>query len=618
MKSGSGMNGPDHCQEHMRPGASQVIRRFSVVGLGVTLAVVFGCTMREPLPPPAPEAIVLEGPPIRQGLFTQGEAEAAARLLLDAEELLSEGRVDEALDRAVQVEEIYSESPGSSLALWVRAQALRVLEDWIEAEAAAEAYADLMSVESAAYGRAYLLRAEVRRAGNLAGGIEAVFEIPAEAGETELLGAEALATLWASGLATPELRDLIAEAPRHPRVLPVFVTELAVRRYLTGDESEASSLAEEALAMSPGPGVAERATNVIEGRIVEQLEVAAVIGGILPVAGSPAVSRLAQGISEGIEVALAVDEREFSRPIRFVPIEDATDPADVASAVRVLEGNRVAGVIGPLQEASLAVAVRSRSEQLPMLSPTARLLPQGAQGVFSLNGVDPAAGEALAALVLSRGIREVVALHAASAEMEEEIRWFREAYARGGGTIVRAVTYPPGATGFRLQMREILGLNPRGLVLLLSAEDVELVAPQIAFYGVDEIPDLTIFGNQSWTSDGVLQSLQARSTEGVFAVTSWVGEGEFGPGWDTFVQAYEDHFRRSLRSPTPALGYDAARVLLRAARQGGGTPDGTLQALERIQGFPGATGFLSVVDGRIRRSFVAVRIENSRLVLLTP
>ena len=136
--------------------------------------------MREPppqRPPPPPQAIVLEGPPIRQGVFTQEQAEATARLLLEAEELLSGGQVDEALYRAVQVEENYSESPGSSLALWVSAQAQRALENWIEAEESAEAYADLISAESAAYGRAYLLRAEVRRAGNLAGGIEAVFEL---------------------------------------------------------------------------------------------------------------------------------------------------------------------------------------------------------------------------------------------------------------------------------------------------------------------------------------------------------------------------------------------------------------------------------------------------------
>ena len=209
-------------------------------------------------------------------------------------------------------------------------------------------------------------------------------------------------------------------------------------------------------------------------------------------------------------------------------------------------------------------------------------------------------------------------IHTASPEMEEEFRWFREASTGGGGFVARILTYPPGTTSFQQQMNQIVQLAPRGLVLLLPPEDVELVAPQIAFYGVDELPGLRVFGNQSWTSEGMLQSVQARSTEGVFAVTSWVGQGEFGPGWDAFVEAYEAHFQRSLRSPTPALGYDAARLLLRASREAGGRPDETLRAFERIQGFPGATGFLSVEDGRVRRSFVPVRIENRRLVLLTP
>ncbi len=611
------MKGPEPRPPLRRHRCLGVSRRFPAAELAVILLVA-GCAPVDPPPPPEPERIVLGGPPIREGPFTQAEAVATAELLLEAERLLSDGRVPEALDRAAQVEANYPESPGSALALWVRARALRELEDWADAQTAAETYAGLLSAESPEYGQAYLLRAELRRSGDLPGGIEAVFEIPAGAQEPELLGAEALATLWASGLATPELRDLIVEAPRHPRVLPVFITELAVRRYLSGDEAEARARAEEALALSPGPDVAERATNVLEGRIVEELEVAAVLGGILPIAGSPAVSRLAEQINEGIEVALAVDEEEFSRPIRFLPIEDATDPEAIPGAVRMLEGERVAGLIGPLQEASLEAVVRSRGTLVPVVSPTARLVPQGAQGIFSLNGVDPNAGEALAQLVLSWGIREIVTLHTGSTEMEEEFGWFREAFVAGGGRVVRVLTYPPGATGFQSHMSQILQLNPRGLVLLLPPSDVELLAPQIAFYGVDELPDLTIFGNQSWTSEGVLQSVQARSTEGVLAVTSWVGQGEFGPGWQAFVEAYEEHFRRSLRSPTAALGYDAARLLLRATREGAGTPAGTLEALERIQGLPGATGFLSVVDGRIRRSFVPVRIENRRLVLLTP
>jgi ABC-type branched-subunit amino acid transport system substrate-binding protein len=94
--------------------------------------------------------------------------------------------------------------------------------------------------------------------------------------------------------------------------------------------------------------------------------------------------------------------------------------------------------------------------------------------------------------------------------------------------------------------------------------------------------------------------------------------GDHGPGWEEFVQAYEEHFQRSLRSPTPALGYDAARLLIEANRRGDGTPEGTLRALERIRDFPGATGLLSIVDGRIQRTYLPVRIDARRLIPILP
>jgi ABC-type branched-subunit amino acid transport system substrate-binding protein len=245
------------------------------------------------------------------------------------------------------------------------------------------------------------------------------------------------------------------------------------------------------------------------------------------------------------------------------------------------------------------------------------MIPPGVRGVFSLNGVDPAEGEALADLLIADGRREAVVLHTASPQMAEEFRWFDEAFRARGGRVSRVLTYAPGATGFAQQMGEVTRLVPAALVMIVPPEDVELVAPQLAFYGVDRLPGILLFGTTSWTSGSVLSAVQARSVEGIRAVTTWFGDDEFGPGWDAFIQAYEDHFRRTLRSPTSALGYDAARLLLRAAREGGGTAEGTLRAFENIRSFAGATGFLSVIDGRIRRSYVPVRIENREPVLIS-
>jgi hypothetical protein len=142
------------------------------------------------------------------------------------------------------------------------------------------------------------------------------------------------------------------------------------------------------------------------------------------------------------------------------------------------------------------------------------------------------------------------------------------------------------------------------------------LASQLSFYGVGNLPNLVRFGNESWTSSTALQGVEPRLNNGFFAVSRTTRAGELGPGWEEFRVAYEEHFHRSLRSSAPAFGFDTARLLLQAARRGGGDPERTLQALSELRGYPGATGILSVVDGRIVREYYPVRIENRSLVPL--
>ena len=90
--------------------------------------------------------------------------------------------------------------------------------------------------------------------------------------------------------------------------------------------------------------------------------------------------------------------------------------------------------------------------------------------------------------------------------------------------------------------------------------------------------------------------------------------GPGSPGYTRFKEAFEDHFRRSLVSPVPGLGYDAAILLLEAARNGAGTPSGVRASLERIHDLEGATGTFSVIDGRVVRRTHIVQIEHGTLI----
>ena len=85
-----------------------------------------------------------------------------------------------------------------------------------------------------------------------------------------------------------------------------------------------------------------------------------------------------------------------------------------------------------------------------------------------------------------------------------------------------------------------------------------------------------------------------------------------------FREAYEDLFQQTLRTELPAYGYDAAALILRALQEQPRGREGLMEALNRIENFPGATGRLSVSGGRIVREPHLVRILNHELIYISP
>ncbi len=583
--------------------------------LGVFLG---GCQLGEGPPPgeaPPPEPAALEGPALAEGPTDEDDARmrAAARLVADARAALEAGDPAEALDRLAEIEAEYAAVPGTLEARWLEARAHRDLEAWEEADAAIDHFLSRGPATAEERYRGLLLRSEVRIAGGMEGGVEALFQVPVDAPESVLEPAEALAVETAGTMSLRVLQDLLDEAPQHARLYPAFQVELATRRALMGNMERSRELATQALALSPGAEVSERARNLAEGR-VEALDLELVsLGALLSEGGPPSLRNLSREIRDGIEVALAQAEGE-GLPVRFQVVDDGASPTEVARLVRRLEDEGTGAMLGPLDERGLQAAADARQGTIPLISPTARTLPSGRNHVFSLSGVDPAAARALAGLARDAGVGEVVIVHPRTPEMEEESDNFREAFRELGGVVRRTLVYPPGTTNFAEPFEEVVRLAPQGLVLLLPPDQVELVAPQVAYFGVDDLEQITILGNDAWSTPAVLEAVNPRHTNGVLTVSSGDGTGGFGPGWDTFVERYEEHFQRTLRSPLPALGYDAARLLMHASREGGGSPEATAEALHRIRDFPGATGLISVVDGRIQRSYTPVRLQNRQPV----
>jgi len=388
--------------------------------------------------------------------------------------------------------------------------------------------------------------------------------------------------------------------------------EVALQRFTAGDQESARQRARSALQ----EGVTGRARRIAEGILTGDMSefiIVPRIGAILPTSGSPRLRAFAEEIQEGIHLALArFGQAQANRSeAELVVSDNGGDVQGVQEALAALDAAGVLGVIGPLQDLTLQEAARLSGNSVTVISPTSPLVPGDAIGVYSLSGDDPSASRALARYAMASDLNSAVVVYPETRAGIYETLAFSETFQALGGLILAEVAYADGATFFESQLRQVEALMPHVLVLPLPPRDIELMAPQVTFFGIDSL-EIRILGTAGWSDEAMLARVDTRHTNGVIASSPRSPEGD-SEGHRAFVEAYEALHRRTLPSSVPELGYDAAALLLEGIRAGARTRDELLEALQQISNFPGATGSLSVEDGRILREHFLVCLQDRRM-----
>lgn len=565
-----------------------------------------------PAPPPESE------PGIEEGFTTPEERAAGAGLLARMDSIWARGEVESAVSVAREVIGGYPRVARSSRALRVLAEGSLRLGAFDEAATAADRYASLFPPGSPSRAQGLLVQAEaLEQSGDPEAAVTALLYMGPEAPLPLLEEARSKVGSLSRTLGLDALEALAGspDVEASPVGTPLLA-EWATVLHFRGEDGAAEAIARRALARGDVDASADSVFRaIVDGRADEVLGVAPLVGAILPMESGPSVRPFAEAVEEGIRLAIEVqgDER---RPVQLRAVDDGAVASRASSAVMALEDDRVLAVLGPLLDDALAAGVASRTGGVPMVSPTARVIPEGAANVYSLAAADPSGGRTLARWALDNGIRSAALLYPRDAEAVMEAGAFSEAFRAGGGTILVDRPFDRGTSFFRDQMQAIAEAAPEVLVLPLAPEEVEIIAPQVTFYGLDSL-GIRVLGTGGWTAEETLRDVDVRHTEGVVAVTSRP-PGAVQDRYRAFVQAYEAHYQKTLRTPVAALGYDAARLVLRALESGARTPAEVARALEGIRDFPGATGDISIVEGRVVRRSVPVRLENRALVLLGP
>ncbi len=551
--------------------------------------------------PAAPTTPALPAIPLEREPVSRSDEREAADLLRQAEAALREGRTNDAAVTATTIVDDFPATGSAGAALWVRARALGTPDagaDQSIALADVERLLPLLGPDDPRRPDATLLRARIlSEAGRSAEAVEAALGLGAEVP----VRTEDFAWIRdvAARLELDELEAVTSAASsRAALAAPVWVA-LARSLGAQGAAPAAREAARTAIASGAfGPDLAAAEALLggegisADATLADRIPIAA----ILPNSGSPALRRFAEEVRDGVLAAVTAAELDDRAEVEIY--DDGGDAGRAADLIGSIEAAGTFGVVGPLQDAPFGAAAAARSGGVPVVSPTAFLEPDGEDDVYSLGSLDPGSARTLAGWAAEVGISTVTMLHPSDDASLEEARLFREVFEAAGGAVVQQLTYAPGLTFFEEQILGAVRSGAEALVLPVPPSDVEALAPQITFYGVDTL-GIQVLGTAAWTDAGVREAVATRHLSGVVVASPDLENPE---GWDRFVQAYETRFRRTLVAPGGApAGYDAAALLLEAAQSGARSPSQLADALEDIRDFPGATGVLSVVDGRIVR-----------------
>lgn len=366
-----------------------------------------------------------------------------------------------------------------------------------------------------------------------------------------------------------------------------------------------------------------------------------IMGAVLPRTGSEMMVRYADWLLEGIELAVAEAETREGRAIELVVADDAGGTR-TREAVAEVERRGAVAIIGPMLPEQVEEAANARSTpRLVLVSPTVPEDPT-LPHVYSVNSGDTRGAREMGRYAAEAGVRYAALLYPRWTVYDQKAQAFAEEFEAAGGEIRASVPYDSGTTTFSDQMERILdavpasllgrdtaslsaaptaddslarpsGQEPFALFVAAPAAEIRQIAPQVAYYGLDAA-GVQILGDEAWASGLVRRVVSAGDLEGVIAASRFMPERADGVADPDFIERYEQALRRSLENELPALGYDAANLVLQALPRRLLNPESVAMRFSLLAGLRGATGTFSVRSDRVIRTPYLVMIQDGDLV----
>jgi branched-chain amino acid transport system substrate-binding protein len=413
------------------------------------------------------------------------------------------------------------------------------------------------------------------------------------------------------------------------------VLQQALRAFSEGRKDQARKLAE-GLVKSPIAFPYRREAIQLMEKITGKSWLQRAIGVVLPLTGRYAT--FGQLVRRGMELALQVHGEAGGSRVGLIFRDAGADPEKAAVTVTELaEEEGVMGVAGPLTGvASLAAAGKAQEERVPLLTLSQREgLPEVGDYVFRDSLTTSQQVKSLVHYAMEdQQMTTFAILYPENKLGREMVELFTREVESRGGHIAATQSYAESDTDFGRQIKLLKGENPDepeppppppgttgvvkekpalgfdALFIPDYADRVGLIAPQLAFYGIEDFPLLGING---WNSPELIR-LAGRYVEGAVFVDGFFRYSPY-PFVKDFVNLY---YQKYGEEPTilEAQGFDVAGILLSLLDNPEiRTREDLRQALAQVRNYPGVTGATSFDSaGDVEKVLFLLKVENGNIV----
>ena len=370
------------------------------------------------------------------------------------------------------------------------------------------------------------------------------------------------------------------------------------------------------------------------------------LGALLPLSGS--YQAIGYKAMRGLELAVSQFNVRGTTPVVRLVIKDtASEEAATLHALRELDRENAAAVIGPLVHAE-AAAHEAQRLGIPLIAITQREQLAGLGPYVFRNFVTPLAQvRSLADYAVGRlGIRRAAILYPDETYGRTFTKLFREEFQSRGGVILDALAYSPEAVDFASVIRRLLHFSRRvpkegrsgpaaprasesrrrepeekdydlefefdALFIPDEPKKAGMLVPQLSFH---DIKGVQLLGTNLWSSEMLIRYA------GPYVQGAIMPEGFFAGSSDRqtlgFITGFEEAFQEK-PGIIEAIVYDSAWMVLEAVSR----PEVRLRGdvasfLRRPEGFAGVTGLTRFdSSGEVEKTLRILQVRGKRFIEL--